>query len=115
MVDNGRMLLDFSDVLIRPRDGTLNSRANVQLECKKKFKHSPMTWTGTPIIVSNMDTTGTFEVYAASRPYGIVTALHKFYTFKDYEKANKLFHGRPEGSGSTDRHCEQNCYKVDMH
>ena len=85
-------MLDFCDVLIRPKESTLNSRSEVSLSCtKKKFKHSPMAWTGTPIIVSNMDTTGTFEIYKASKEYGIITALHKFYTADDYRDACKKY------------------------
>ena len=33
-----------------------------------------------------MDTTGTFEVYQCLKQHKIVTALHKFYTFEDYQK-----------------------------
>ena len=76
--------LDFSDVLIRPKRTTLSSRSMVSLERTIKFPHSPLTWTGVPIIAANMDTVGTFEVYKILSKHKIITALHKFYTVEDY-------------------------------
>ena len=55
--------LDFNNVLIRPKRSTLNSRSEVDLERKFKFKYSTTEWNSVPIISANMDTTGTFEVY----------------------------------------------------
>lgn len=76
--------LDFSNVLIRPKRSTINSRSQVNLEREFKFKYSPLTWNGIPIIAANMDTTGTFEIYHTLKKYKIVTATHKFYTLNDY-------------------------------
>ena len=76
--------LDFSDVLIRPKRSTLYSRSMVKLERTIKFPHSPLTWTGIPIIAANMDTVGTLEVYQILSRHKILTALHKFYTVEDY-------------------------------
>ena len=76
--------LDFSDVLIRPKRSTLYSRSMVNLERTIKFPHSPLTWTGIPIIAANMDTVGTLEVYQILSRHKILTALHKFYTVEDY-------------------------------
>ena len=76
--------LDFSDVLIRPKRSTLNSRSQVDLIRKFKFKNYDRMWKGVPIISANMDTTGTFEVYNELRKHNIITALHKFYTVDDY-------------------------------
>jgi GMP reductase len=42
------------------------------------------TWIGVPIIASNMDTTGTFEVYNCLKNHKILTALNKFYKVQDY-------------------------------
>ena len=78
--------LDFSDVLIRPKRSTLYSRSMVNLERTIKFPHSPLTWTGVPIIAANMDTVGTFEVYKVLSRHKILTAFHKFYTVDDYIK-----------------------------
>jgi len=55
------MKLDFSNVLIRPKRSTINSRSEVSLERQFKFKYSSLLWDGVPIISANMDTTGTFE------------------------------------------------------
>ena len=78
------MKLDFSNVLIRPKRSTINSRSLVNLERPIKFKYSTLSWEGTPIISANMDTTGTFDVYQCLSQHKIVTALHKFYTIDDY-------------------------------
>ena len=83
--------LDFSDVLIRPKRSTLNSRSEVDLERKFKFKYSSQEWTGIPIISANMDTTGTFEVYNSLRKYKIITALNKFYTKQDYQNCDRAY------------------------
>ena len=86
--------LDFSNVLIRPKRSTLESRSQVSLEREFKFKFSKKTWSGIPIIAANMDTTGTLDVYECLEPYKIITALHKFHaidTFSShYEKTNEL-------------------------
>lgn len=76
--------LDFSDVLIRPKRSELGSRNDVDLEREFVFKHSKRTWKGIPIIVSNMDTSGTIEMYKALSKYKIITCLHKFYNVEDY-------------------------------
>ena len=76
--------LDFKDVLIRPKRSTIDSRSLVCLEREFKFKYSPKTWTGVPIIAANMDMIGTFEVCEVLTKHKILTALHKFYTPEDY-------------------------------
>ena len=76
--------LDFNNVLIRPKRSTINSRSEVSLERTFKFKHSSLTWTGIPIIAANMDTTGTFEVHNCLKHYNMITALHKFYEYEDF-------------------------------
>lgn len=70
--------LDFSDVLIRPKRSVLKSRSEVSLTREFKFKHSAKTWQGVPIIASNMDHTGTFEMAEALAPHQLLTALGKF-------------------------------------
>jgi GMP reductase len=72
--------LDFKDVLIRPKRSTLRSRSEVSLERTFTFKHSKRTWTGVPIMVSNMDSTGTFEMVLAATKFKIITCLHKHYS-----------------------------------
>lgn len=78
--------LDFSDVLIRPKRSSLNSRKEVDLKRTFKFKHSSHTWTVIPVVASNMDTTGTFEMAKALHRHGMSVALHKHYTGLEYEK-----------------------------
>jgi GMP reductase len=78
--------LDFNTVLIRPKRSTLNSRSEVELQRSFKFKYASRNWKGVPIIAANMDTTGTFEVYDCLSKYGIITAMHKFYTPDDYRQ-----------------------------
>ena len=81
-IDN-EIKLDFSDVLIRPKRSTLNSRKDVVLERTYRFLHSSKVWTGIPIMTANMDTTGTFEMARALSEYKMITALHKFYEFDE--------------------------------
>lgn len=77
--------LDFSDVLIRPKRSTLSSRSEVVLEREFYFPNAKRKWSGIPIAVSNMDTTGTFEMYQALLPHKMLTCLHKFYTPEDFQ------------------------------
>lgn len=83
-------LLDYSDVLIRPKRSTMQSRSDVEVERNFKFKWTSQQWNGVPLIAANMDTTGTFEVYNVLSKYGIVTALHKFYTPGDFKVQKSL-------------------------
>jgi GMP reductase len=72
--------LDFSDVLLLPKRSQYSSRSEVSLERTFKFKYSPYTWTGVPIMVSNMDTTGTIEMALELQKHKVLTCLHKYYT-----------------------------------
>ena len=76
--------LDFKDVLLRPKRSEFGSRSEVSLEREFVFKHSGFKWRGVPIIASNMDTTGTFEVYYVLSKYKLITCFHKFYEVDDY-------------------------------
>lgn len=75
--------LDFSDVLIIPKRSEYSSRSEVSLERTFKFKFSPLTWTGVPIMVSNMDTTGTIEMALEMQKHKVLTCLHKYYKPED--------------------------------
>lgn len=75
--------LDFTDVLILPKRSEYSSRSEVSLERTFKFKYSPLTWTGVPIMVSNMDTTGTIEMAREMQKHKVITCLHKYYTIYD--------------------------------
>jgi GMP reductase len=72
--------LDFSDVLLLPKRSQYSSRSEVSLERTFKFKYSTHTWTGVPIMVSNMDTTGTIEMALELQKHKVLTCLHKYYT-----------------------------------
>ena len=60
--------LDFGDVLIRPKRSTLESRKDAVLIRTFNFKHSSHRWAGVPIIASNMDHTGTYEMNKSFYP-----------------------------------------------
>ena len=75
--------LDFSDVLLLPKRSQYSSRSEVSLERTFKFKYSSHTWTGVPIMVSNMDTTGTIEMALEMQKHKVLTCLHKYYTVDD--------------------------------
>ena len=80
--------LDFKDILILPRSSELNSRSDVNLNKTITFKNNEK-WKGIPIIASNMNTIGTFEMYKVLSKYNIITALHKFYKLQDFLNYNK--------------------------
>jgi GMP reductase len=75
--------LDFSDVLLLPKRNQYSSRSEVTLERTFKFKYSKYSWTGIPIIVSNMDTTGTVEMAQELQKHKVITCLHKHYKWED--------------------------------
>jgi len=77
--------LDFNNVLIRPQRTTISSRSEVSLERTYHFKNSNISWTGIPIMASNMDTTGTFKVSDVLNKYKMLTCLNKFYNILEYD------------------------------
>ena len=84
--------LDFSDVLIKPKRSTIKSRSEVVLNRTFKTLHSKQEWTGIPLMIANMDTTGTFEMFLECQKHNIMTCIHKHYTiteWKDFIKNNK--------------------------
>lgn len=76
--------LDFTDVLILAKRSQYSSRSEVSLERTFKFKYSPYVWTGVPIMVSNMDTTGTIEMALEMQKHKVLTCLHKYYKVDDF-------------------------------
>lgn len=76
--------LGFKDVMIRPKRSTLKSRKEVSLERTFKLLHSPITWSGIPIIAANMDTVGTFEMAKALSKEKLFTTIHKHYTTDEW-------------------------------
>lgn len=79
---------DFCDVLLKPKRSDLSSRKEVNLERTIKFKYSGREWTGIPIMTSNMDTIGTFEMYNVLSRYKMITVFHKFYSLEDFNNLN---------------------------
>ena len=73
------VLLDFCDVLIKPKRSKAPSRHNVELEREFSFLHSNQKLKCKPIIAANMDTTGTFAMARALHKQNLLTCLHKFY------------------------------------
>ena len=86
MIIEDDIKLDYSDVLIRPKRSTLTSRFDVELERTYTFYHSGKKWTGVPIMASNMDTTGTFEMHKVLSRSGMVTCIARH-----YNKSGKLW------------------------
>jgi len=76
--------LDFHNVLIRPKRSTIDSRSNVDLSRTFQFKRCKASWKGVPVIASNMDTIGCFDVYEVLSKHRIITAFHKFYDVQDF-------------------------------
>ena len=85
--------LDYKDVLIRPKRSTLGSRKEVDLERGFSFRNyqpPAMTmedirpdyrnWRGIPLMASNMDGVGTFEMANLLAEQKIMTCLVKTYT-----------------------------------
>ena len=77
--------LDFSDVLITPKRSQLISRKDADLTRKFIFKHSRREWTGVPIVASNMDHTGTIQMFNVMSEHDMLTALCKFTDFPQNE------------------------------
>ena len=77
--------LDFSDVLIKPKRSTLGSRKEVDLFRSYTFRNydnpaPEADYHGVPIMASNMDGVGTFEMARALSKHGAFTCLVKTYT-----------------------------------
>tara|TARA_B100001057_G_scaffold477955_1_gene547874 strand:- start:614 stop:1660 length:1047 start_codon:yes stop_codon:yes gene_type:complete len=87
-IDN-ELKLDFNDVLFRPKRSTLSSRSEVQVEREYKFKHSGRTWSGVPIISSNMDTISSIEMFKQLSSQKFLTCFHKYIKIDDVISACK--------------------------
>jgi len=84
--------LDYKDVLIRPKRSTLGSRKEVDLQRGYTFRNyepdfpdnvEHRHWRGVPIMASNMDGVGTFEMADSLAREGIFTCLVKTYSVND--------------------------------
>ena len=79
--------LDYKDVLIRPKRSTLKSRSQVSLERKTNFRNynpdydlNEYHYQGIPVMASNMDGVGTFEMADKLAEGSIFTCLVKTYS-----------------------------------
>ena len=81
--------LDFKDVLIRPKRSTLNSRSEVSMSRTFKFSlpSGLMQWTGVPIVASNMDTVGNWDVARELKNFNALTAIHKYYDVEEWKNS----------------------------
>lgn len=84
--------LDYSDVLFKPKRSTLGSRKKVDLHRKYEFRNTKapfpdnVRWDhyhGVPIMASNMDGVGTFEMASALMKHDMFTCLVKTYTMQE--------------------------------
>ena len=76
--------LDFKDVLIRPKRSTLTTRSDVDISREYRFRHTGTQYAGIPIVASNMDTTGTFEMARALDAFKMSVALQKYCEVDEY-------------------------------
>lgn len=84
MIIDNEIKLDFKDVLIRPKRSILKSRNDVNLNREFNFRHSNNKWSGIPIMVANMDTTGTFEIANEMYNNKMFTCIHKYYSLEEW-------------------------------
>ena len=78
--------LDYNNVLIRPKRSTLGSRKIVELERRFEFRNAKgqdKSFYGVPIIASNMDGVGTFEVADFLAKEKLMTTLVKTYSVQE--------------------------------
>ena len=87
MINNNDKKLGFDDVLVIPKVSTINSRKDINLDTKIRFPSSNIDWTGMPIMASNMDFVGTFEMGMALQNFHITTAVNKFYSTDEWVSA----------------------------
>ena len=77
--------LDYKDVLLRPKRSTLESRSDVDLVREFTFPNAggegsdpkAYGWKGVPIVASNMDTVGTFEMAKTLARHRMITCISK--------------------------------------
>jgi len=81
-IDN-EVKLDYSDVLLRPKRSIMGSRSEVSLERKYTFRNSGQTYSGVPIMASNMDGVGTIEMASKLKEHGLFTCFVKSYDVYD--------------------------------
>lgn len=108
--------LDFNQVLIKPKRSFINSRKDVNILRRIKFRNNYI-WEGVPIIAANMNAVGTFEIYKELSKHKMITAFHKFYVLEDYQEFKKTNMLNPDyfmvSSGIREGDYEKLCNIVD--
>tara|TARA_B100000676_G_scaffold313132_1_gene391658 strand:- start:2879 stop:3931 length:1053 start_codon:yes stop_codon:yes gene_type:complete len=79
--------LDYKDVLFKPKRSKLESRRDVDLMRTFNFHSSGNTWTGVPILSSNMDGVGTFSMAKVLQDHKMLTVIGKHNDFDDWKTA----------------------------
>ena len=79
--------LDYKDVLLEPKRSKLTTRKEVVMEREFTFLNSGKTFKGTPIMASNMDGVGTFEMAKVLQNHRMLTIMRKHYTLEDWDNA----------------------------
>ena len=104
MLIENEILLDFSDVLIRPKRSTLTSRKEVELQRTYKFKHSGKEYTGIPIMAANMDGVGTLAMAEELDKNSLFTCIVKSYDVAGFElyEGNVNFSNVAVSTGTSD-------------
>jgi len=70
--------LDFSDVLLTPAWSINASRSDVNMRREfDGFYHSSRKWSGLPVMIANMDTTGTLEMWEHVAGWGSIVCFDK--------------------------------------
>jgi len=87
MIMERDLKLDFKDILFKPMRSTLSSRKQVELT--RKFVFNNKAYEFIPIVSSNMDTVGTFEMANELMKYNMLTCIHKHYPI---DKWNEFIH-----------------------
>ena len=78
---------DYSDVLFKPKRSKLTSRKDVDLIRTFNFHNSGQTWTGIPVMASNMDGTGTFAMAKVLQKHKMLTVIRKHYSVDEWSEA----------------------------
>ena len=81
--------LDFKDVLFKPKRSKLESRRDVDLTRTFTFHNSGNQWTGIPIMSSNMDGVGTFEMAKVLQEHKMITVMRKHYSLDDWKEQSQ--------------------------
>lgn len=79
--------LDFSDVLLKPKRSTIESRKDIELKRTFKFRYAIGEWTGIPIISSNMSSVTNPEVAEIMTNHNMLSCIPKNKEF-DFSAVN---------------------------